>query len=145
MNIFGLPFSELLALITICTIIGGGLGTIAMLWLSSRFVKKSAYYHDKEEAEEALTEYKKEAQADLNEFKGKFEKLREDHILLTAGPLKEHTEALRAMKSSLEKMDTHGQERHEAFITAMQALSNRVLIVETKQAHRTARSEKSHD
>ena len=121
MNIFGLPFSELLALITICTIIGGGLGTIAMLWLGSRFVKKSAYYHDKEEAETKLAD-----------FKERFEKLREDHMLLTAGPLREHTEALKKMSSSLERMDAHGQERHEAFIAAMRSLSDRILVVETK-------------
>ena len=112
-----LPYSEILALIGIVSAVCGTLGTIGMLWLSSKFVRKTAYYFDKDHFDERLS------------------LLKQAHDLAIA-PTAGMQKSVEEMKAQLGVLSEQIQKMQNSVTEGIHGLDKRTSLLEQKQGYR---------
>jgi len=146
----GLPFSEMLALLSIITILCGAVWTVMHLILTSRFVNKKAYYAQRREDSELLEKHHMElldgqniklaeqkgyldsAQIERQAIRKDLEELKQSHRSALDGPLGQLVTTIKKIEENIEKAHNRAQLKDEEFLKVLNGLSTRVSILEDR-------------
>ena len=132
--IYGFPPTEVAAILAIA-----GVALTVIFWvLDATYIRKKHFHLFREKD-------KTEIQAAANTQASKWENWKtsvesrvttfdKNHEVLVAGPIKELTDTLAAIKVSLEGFDQRAEVRHERLIQTLLSFEKRLTVVETKQS-----------
>lgn len=120
-TLFGLPYTEILALIGIVSFVVGTAGGLFLLWLSPKFVKKTAYFYDR-----------KELMLELNALADRVTKI-EQAMELAKQPMGTMQKAVEDMKDQLEKLTEGIAGLKDSVTEGLHGLDKRATALESKR------------
>lgn len=129
-----LPPSEIAAVLAIAGVIGGGVSTLLLMWLSTKFVRKSAYYHDKDDAKNE----KEQTDTEIAEVLKRVTAIEQAHELAKQ-PITTMQKAVEEMKNELNGLSKAIGGLKESVAGAISDLDKRAALLEAsnRQKHQS--------